>query len=230
MLSNGIVLVVEDSEKLNTANARALKMRGYDVHTALTLAEARENLSQAEPDIILLDVMLPDGDGFEFCEEIKGKTQARVIFLTAKTDVEDRVHGLEIGGDDYIVKPFHPREMLARVDAAMRRQREKISVKKIEKGNLSLDIVASRAYASGTDLLLTPKEFALLHLLIKNEGKLMSAETLYKEVWGQDMGGDDRTLRPHVSKLRDKMEANKCNYTVNMVYGKGYCFENTQSR
>lgn len=225
MADKGIVLVVEDDEKLCAANVRALRLRGFEVLAALNLAEAREKLAETEPDVILLDVMLPDGDGFDFCKEIQGKTQARVIFLTAKTDVEDRVRGLKIGGDDYIVKPFHPEEMLARVDAAMRRQRERISLKTIEKGNLTIDIVASRAFVSGKDLSLTPKEFDLLHLFVKNEDALMSAETLYKEVWGQDMAGDDRTLRPHISKLRDKLSAENCGYTVAMVYGKGYCFK-----
>ena len=121
----GTILLVEDNAELNDNNARALRMLDYEVHSALTLAEARAWLGENEPDVILLDVMLPDGDGIDFCAEIRDaplRTEAHILFLTARTGHEERVRGLAEGGDDYISKPFHPGELLARVEAAMRRR------------------------------------------------------------------------------------------------------------
>jgi DNA-binding response OmpR family regulator len=176
MPHKGVVLLVEDNVQLNTANSRALRLHGYETHTAQTLSGARGLLSQMEPDVILLDVMLPDGDGVDFCAEIRGKTQAHILFLTAKTAGGDRVRGLLTGGDDYIMKPFHPAELMARIAAVMRRRRmEKAPAKALVKGGLTLDIVALQAFAEGNNLSLSPKEFALLLLFAQNEDKIMSA-------------------------------------------------------
>jgi DNA-binding response OmpR family regulator len=224
--SNGVILLAEDDIDLNNANRRALELRRYTVYTALTLAEARDWLNKTAPDIILLDVMLPDGDGFSFCQEIREKTQAHILFLTSRTEHEDLVRGLTAGGDDYIIKPFHAEELLARVEAAMRRRRmDKIPVKSLLAGNLSLDTVSGQAYADGNDLLLTPKEFALLRLFLENEGSNMSNEVLYENVWKAPILNDVRALRRHISELRSKLNDSGCSHTVNVVYGKGYCFE-----
>ncbi len=122
MKYKGKVLLVEDNKELNTGSARALTMMGYEAYQALTLAEAREHLAKIEPDIILLDVMLPDGDGMDFCAEIRDTTRAHILYLTGKADRADIVDGLAKGGDDYITKPFNPDELFARIDAAMRRR------------------------------------------------------------------------------------------------------------
>lgn len=125
MRVRGMILLVEDNEELNVNNSRALKMLGFGVYPALTLAEARDWLQGNNPDIILLDVMLPDGDGIDFCAEIRQpplSVKAHVLFLTAKTSHADRIRGLASGGDDYITKPFHPQELVARVESAMRRR------------------------------------------------------------------------------------------------------------
>ena len=160
-MSSGTVLLVEDNPDLNSVNRRALELRRYSVHVATTLAEAREWLKEAEPDVILLDVMLPDGDGFGFCREIRARTQAHILFLTAKAEHEDIVAGLAAGGDDYITKPFHAQELLARVEAAMRRREIVIPLRTVAKGRLELDLVSSRAYVDGIDLMLAPMEFGL---------------------------------------------------------------------
>lgn len=223
MNSEGIVLLVEDNEELNTANSRVLKLRGYEVLTALTLREAREQLVRTEPDVILLDVMLPDGDGFSFCEEIREQTSAHILFLTAKVGHEDMVRGLTGGGDDYISKPFHPEELLARVSAAMRRRKmDRPPVQTLVKGDLTLDIVASQAFLNTVNLSLTPKEFCLLLLLMQKEGKAVCAEVLYEKVWKAPLLGDKNAIQAAVSKLRQKLEPS--GYTIHSQRGQGYIF------
>ncbi|NLO83889.1 MAG: response regulator transcription factor [Clostridiales bacterium] len=224
MTNQGIILLVEDNHELNIANSRVLRLRGYEVLTALTLQEAREKLSQAQPDIILLDVMLPDGDGFAFCKEIRDTTKAHILFLTAKSEPHDLIQGLSNGGDDYITKPFHPEELLARIAAAMRR-RDMVSqenVKIIQKGSLVLDIVASRASLDDVDLSLTPREFSLLMLLVQNEDQILSAEIIYEKVWKANLHGDKNAVQAAISKLRHKLE--HTGYIINFQRGRGYIF------
>lgn len=220
------ILLVEDNEELNEINRRALVLKGYSVLSAKTLGEAREYLSDYSPDVILLDVMLPDGDGIDFCKEIRDKTDAHILFLTSRVEHEDRVRGLETGGDDYITKPYHPEEMISRVAAAIRRREmSKTTPKDYAIGSLTLDIVAGMAYVNGNNLRLSTKEFALLYLLSQNEGKTLTSEYLYETVWKLFLNNDVRPLRTQISELRRKMANANCEYTINAVYGKGYCFE-----
>jgi DNA-binding response OmpR family regulator len=203
------VLLVEDNKKLNVINRRALEDEGYEVLTALTLADARERLADSDPDVILLDVLLPDGNGIDFCAEIRGRTDAHILFLTSKTDRADRIRGLGTGGDDYISKPYHLAEMLARVGAAVRRRNmaeAKPPARTITRGPLRLDTVATRAFLNGEDMLLKSKEFAILRLLAENEDKKFAAEELYKAVWGLDANADIRTIQVHISSLRKKLK------------------------
>ena len=222
MHPKGKVLLVEDNTELNDNNARALKMLGYEVYGTLTLAAAREYLAGNDPDIILLDVMLPDGDGMDFCGEIRSSTRAHILFLTAKTEQADILRGLALGGDDYITKPFHPKELHARAEAVMRRRSMSMAEQIIKKGALTLDVVAAQAYVEDTDLLLQPREFALLLLLAQNEGEIMDAETLYEKAWGRPLAGDRNTLQVTVSKIRKKIEP--AGYDIAVVRGKGYVF------
>jgi DNA-binding response OmpR family regulator len=223
MDNQGTVLLIEDNAALNDANSRALRLRGFTVLTALTLTKARNILYEHEPDVILLDVMLPDGDGFSFCEEIRGKTAAHILFLTAKTEQEDMVRGLTGGGDDYITKPFHPEELMARVGAAMRRRKIGVPADVLVKGALTLDIVAQTAHVNGIDLRLTQKEFALLLLLAQNEGKVMSTDLIYEKVWKAPLTGDKNAVQTAVSRLRRKMAGT--GYDICSYRGKGYAFE-----
>jgi len=223
MSNNGLILLVEDNADLNESNSRVLTRRGYEVQSALTLAEARAQLAEIEPDIILLDVELPDGNGIEFCEEIRDKTAAHILFLTSKTEHENMVLGLKFGGDDYITKPFHLDELLARIDAAMRRRMiDKKPVQMITKGTLTLDIMATQAFIGGEDLALTPKEFSLLLLLVQNEGKVLSAEFVYEKTWNQPLNGDKNSLKSIFSRLRPKIEP--AGYIIQSLRGQGYMF------
>lgn len=219
------ILLVEDNAELNEINRRALTIRGYTVLAALTLAEARSFLAEHKPEVILLDVVLPDGSGFDFCEEIRVKTDAHILYLTSKTEHEDRVKGLLKGGDDYITKPYHPEEMLARVASAMRRRDMDASrppAKIITKGPLTLNTVASQASLNGEDLVLSPKEYSLLYHFLINEDKILTADEIYKEVWNRQIGGDKRALQKRVSVIRLKLTGS--GYEIVNEYGKGYCF------
>ena len=223
MLENhGVILLVEDDIDLNNANRRALELRRHTVHTAMTLAQARRLLDETEPDIILLDVMLPDGSGFAFCHEIRRRTQAHILFLTAKSEHEDLVRGLATGGDDYITKPFHARELLARVEAAMRRRTIGLPLKTISKGALAMNLISNQAFINGKDLLLSQKEFSLLCLLAQNEGKTLDAQYIYEQVWGQPIGNDKNAVQMAISRLRGKIAP--AAYGISVIRGSGYVF------
>ena len=222
MTNSGTILLVEDDEDLNNANRRALELMRHTVHAARTLAQARAILDGTEPDVILLDVMLPDGDGFTFCREIRERTQAHILFLTAKAEHEDLLNGLAIGGDDYITKPFHVRELLARVEAAMRRRKIGLPLQTISKGRLEINLVSDQAFVNGEDLLLSQKEFSILCLLAQNEGKVLDARQIYETVWKRLIGNDMNAVRMAISRLRKKIAT--AGYGISVVRGSGYVF------
>jgi DNA-binding response OmpR family regulator len=224
MPEQNTVLLVEDNKEMNEINRRRLELEGYAVLTAPTLARAREHLSRHDPQVILLDVDLPDGDGAGFCSEIRANTDAHILFLTSSTTVDDKVKGLAAGGDDYITKPYNMEELTARVSSAMRRRGMTKPARHIIKGSLSLDFVANIAYLNGVDMLLTQKEFGLLHMLIRNEGKVLSREALYEAVWMLPANDETRTVKTHISEIRKKIIG--CGYTITVSRGEGYCFEN----
>ena len=217
----GTILLVEDNVELNDVNSRAFELRGYEVYAALTLEKARLHLLHIEPDVILLDVMMPDGSGFDFCHEIRSTTTAHILFLTAMTSHEDMVKGMRIGGDGYIKKPFHPEEMLVKVDAAMRRHgKEKAHI--IKKGNLRLDVMSIQAFCDGASLRLTPTEFSLLLLFVKNAGHPLSSDFIYETVWKAPIIKCKNALQTAISKLRRKIEPT--GYQISVHRDEGYAF------
>ena len=219
-MSKQTILLVEDNERLNDGNRRMLESEGYEVLTALTLAEARERLAHS-PDVILLDIMLPDGNGTDFCAEIRAVSDAHVLFLTSRREHEEKLRSLRAGGDDYITKPFKMDELLERVASSIRRRgMSKARAQSITKGSLTLDVIARRAYLSGEDLCLTPMEYGVLLLLAQNEGQAMSAEAVYEKVWGvPPVRADRNTVKKTVSCVRGKIEPS--GYTIHSIYGKG---------
>ena len=223
MPEQSLVLLVEDNARLNEINRRALELSGYAVLSAQSLAQARGHLSQHDPQVILLDVNLPDGDGMTFCGEIRETTDAHILFLTISAGDEDKVRGLFSGGDDYITKPYKMEEMLARVAAAMRRRAMARPSHTITKGPLVLDTMSDGAYLNGKDMQLTKREFGLLRLLVQNEGRTLSKEYLYEMVWKLPVNDDVRTVMTHISSLRKKLAGS--GYAITMSRGEGYCFE-----
>ncbi len=218
---NGLVLLIEDNEHILHGNERMLRRRGYEVICALTLGEARAKMLEAKPDVVVLDIMMPDGNGLDFIHEIRRKSNTPVLLLTGLTTPEDIVRGLREGSDDYLTKPYDFNVLLARVEALIRRAEQMPEV--FRRGALKLDVMAGQALLEGEDLLLTKKEISLLLLFVQNEGRAISAEYIYEKVWGQPMAHSTQAVKKAVSRLREKLTESE--YTVLAVRGKGYCFE-----
>jgi DNA-binding response OmpR family regulator len=216
------ILLVEYNNKIQEANKNMLIRRGgYNIRLANNLAEAWKQFSEDEPDIIVLDIMLPDGSGLDFLERLRQDTDIPVLLLTAPGEPGDTVKGLQAGGDDCLTKPYDNDELLARIESLLRRASRPL--KKLKKGLLTLNMISGMAFVNGRDLLLSRKEFAVLLLLAQNEGKTVSPEYLYREVWGLPMN-DNRTLKKHISELRKKLENKTSGCEITNVRGEGYCF------
>lgn len=219
------VLLVEDNKRLNDINRRALKMTGYTVLVASTIAQARAQVTSAAEnlDVILLDIALPDGNGVDFCGEIREQTTAYILFLTSVQAHEVVVRSLNTGGDDYITKPYKLEEMLARVNAAMRRRTSSFQGSQvITLGDLSLNPVGAQALLREGDLGLTPKEFFVLYALAQNEGKAVEACALYETVWKQPMQGNDHALKNVIYRLRKKLKAEQGSLRITTSRSTGY--------
>ena len=199
-----LILLVEDNSQILRGNERMLKRRGYDTVTAMTLCETKECMSTVSPDIIVLDIMLPDGNGLDFIRELREKSNIPILLLTGLTTPEDIVRGLDDGGDDYLTKPYDFSVLLAHIEALLRRSAH--IPKYLNKGTLTMDIRANRAFFGGTDMLLTPKEFAVLLLLAENEGHIISTNYIYESVWKQDDDSNTSVVVKNVmSRLRKKL-------------------------
>ena len=223
------VLVVDD-EKLIVKGIRfSLLQDGMEVDCAYDGAEAFNMAKANSYDMILLDVMLPKMDGFEVCQAIREFSDVPIVMLTAKGDDMDKILGLEYGADDYITKPFNILEVKARIKAIMRRtspeRAPQVQSSVIEKGDIKLDCDSRRLFINDNEINLTAREFELLEILIKNENKVYSRESLLKIVWGEDYPGDVRTVDVHVRRLREKIEANPSEPKyVHTKWGVGYYY------
>ena len=223
------VLVVDD-EKLIVKGIRfSLLQDGMEVDCAYDGEEALNMAKANSYDMILLDVMLPKMDGFEVCQAIREFSDVPIVMLTAKGDDMDKILGLEYGADDYITKPFNILEVKARIKAIMRRtspeRAPQVQSSVIEKGDIKLDCDNRRLFINDNEINLTAREFELLEILIKNENKVYSRESLLKIVWGEDYPGDVRTVDVHVRRLREKIEANPSEPKyVHTKWGVGYYY------
>jgi DNA-binding response OmpR family regulator len=200
------ILLVEDETSITEPLAEALRSEGFETRVAGTVAEALE-LARTAPDLVLLDVMLPDGSGFDVCRELRQTSRVPIIMLTARGEEADRVVGLELGADDYVVKPFSAREVVARIRAVLRRvdAPEPDDDGPVEIGELRLDPARREATHRGEALELSRKEFDLLELLMRNAGSVVSRERLISEVWDTNWFGSTKTLDVHVSGIRRKL-------------------------
>jgi len=216
------ILLVEDNHHYLKINREILSGKGYEVLEADTLAKGRALLLQETVALIILDVMLPDGNGIELCEELRKGSDVPILFLSARKADDDIIAGFEAGGDDYLSKPYSLDILLKRVEAILRRTGR--IPDSIYKGALTLDPFSSSALLNGVDLgVKKGKEFDLLLFLATNEGKMLGAEQIYERIWNQPMLGDDGAIRRTVTALRKRLE--KSGYTITSEYGKGYVFE-----
>ena len=221
---NKRILLVEDNQEIQLANKDMLALLGYTVTLAMSLAEARSALENESPDAVVLDIMLPDGSGLDFLTELRAHSHVPVLMLTALGTPDDTVTGFSTGADDYIAKPYDYKVLAARIAALLRRVGRMSET--LQKGSLKLDVIASKAFLQGDDLLLTQKEFAMLLVFTQNEGKLISNEYLYEKVWAGSFNDDPAALRKAVSRLRKKLVNSE--YTVSTIRGEGYLLEKNE--
>ena len=216
------VLVVDDDQALAEMLGIVLRKEGYEVATCGDGARALPMIRQFRPDLVLLDVMLPSMDGVEVCRLLRAESGVPVIMLTARTDTKDVVAGLEAGADDYVVKPFKPQELLARVRARLRRDSADDD-QKLQVGDVLIDVAGHQVTRDGEQIPLTPLEFDLLVALASKPSQVFDRESLLEQVWGYRHAGDTRLVNVHVQRLRSKVEKDPENpQIVVTVRGVGY--------
>jgi DNA-binding response OmpR family regulator len=222
------ILLVDDEPLIIDSLTYSLKREGFDVKVAYDGTQALQSVQEYEPDLIVLDLMLPDISGLEVCRRIRTGRTTPVIMLTARGEEIDRVLGLEVGADDYLAKPFSFRELLARIRSTLRRvelDRQASQLQPVTLRQLSLDPVARRVFKGDLELQLSAREFDLLAILMKNAGRALSRDELLTQVWGEEWIGDPRTLDVHVRWLRLKVEEDPASpQYIQTVRGYGYRF------
>lgn len=219
------VLVVEDEASIRRFITLNLEMAGYKVGEAESGEEALAMLAAFCPDVVVLDIMLPGMDGLEVCQHIRSNlSDSLIIMLTAKGLDTDKIMGLELGADDYMVKPFNPYELIARIKAMLRRRdRYKVGRTAYTYGKLHLDTDANKLLKAGQEVELTPTEYALLKLFMENPGKALKRDEMLNAIWGQDYFGDTKTLDVHIRRLREKIEDNPSDpQYIKTIWGSGY--------
>jgi DNA-binding response OmpR family regulator len=219
------VLLVEDEPSISEPFSHALEREGFLPVVASSAHEAREALVAGEPDIVLLDLMLPDADGRDLAREVRARSRVPIIMLTARATRTDRIVGLELGADDYVVKPFDTAEVIARIRAVLRRGRELVPETRLTAGEASVDVSARRAWCEGRELSLTRKEFDLLARLIADPGRVVTRVDLMSDVWDENWFGSTKTLDVHLAALRRKLgdDPSAPRY-IQTVRGVGYRF------
>jgi DNA-binding response OmpR family regulator len=229
------ILIVEDDRNLAETLVYNLKQEGFEAGIARTGLEAIALTRTQQPDLVLLDIMLPEVDGFEVCRTVRASSTVPIIMLTAKDDEVDRVLGLELGADDYVVKPFSLRELIARIRAALRRVElnDKVAEAResITSGELQIWPGSRSVSRAGDQVHLLPREFDLLLYLMQNRGIVLSRSQLLEKVWGLEYFGDERTVDVHVRRLRMKIEPDPSDpQFIHTVYGVGYTFDGRPRR
>ncbi len=220
------VLIVEDDANIRELLRLYLEKDGFEVFGAGDGGNALRDFKKIEPDLVLLDIMLPVMDGWQVCREIRKSSAVPIIMLTAKGETIDKISGLEMGADDYIVKPLDMKEVIARVHAVMRRcGTDTTSLKRLTFDNLIIDMDAYELTVAGQRVDTPPKEIELLYFLASNPNRVFTRSQLLDEVWGFDYFGDTRTIDVHVKRLREKLENVSDAWEVATVWGVGYKFE-----
>ena len=222
---NKTILIIDDDRKLTRLMEDYLSKFGYRVSVASHPEEGLRFMKREPPELVILDVMLPDMDGFQVCREIRKTTDVPIIMLTARGEVADRIVGLELGADDYLPKPFEPRELVARIQSVLRRSSEKSMDQKIRIGSLILDLARQTVLLDERHLDLTTMEFGMLALLVKQSGKLLTRERIMESLRGMEWDAFDRSVDVLLSRLRQKLGDDPKNPKwIKTVWGSGYKF------
>lgn len=224
------VLIVDDEANICELIRLYVEKKGYSAIIATDGARAVEKFTEEKPDIVLLDIMLPVKDGWQVCREIRAVSDTPIIMLTAKGETFDKVLGLELGADDYIVKPFEPKELIARMKAVLRRVETRPTPQQEASGELVFDGLrigreTYEIYLDGKKIEMPPKEFELLYFLAKNKNRVYTRDQLLDEIWGYEFFGDSRTVDVHIKRIREKIESEGKNWQLKTVWGVGYKFE-----
>ena len=218
------LLIVDDEERIRTLIKKYALLEGHSVSEACNGLEAVRFCQSESFDIIIMDIMMPELDGFSAVKALREFSQAPVIMLSARGEEYDKLHGFELGVDDYVVKPFSPRELMMRIDAIMKRSGKKEGKHKIyHKDGLKIDFTARKVYVEEDEINLTPKEYDLLFYMAENRNIALSREKLISAVWGYDYFGDDRTLDTHIKMLRKSLKS--ASGVIITLRGVGYRFE-----
>lgn len=221
----GKVLIVDDDENICELIKMYVESAGYDTSVSHDGKDAQIVFQEYKPDLVLLDIMLPHIDGVDVLKWIRKESEIPVIMLTAKGETFDKVLTLELGADDYIVKPFEPKELVARVKAVLRRYNVDTENKEVLNfDGIVIDINSYTVVYKGNEIKMPPKEFELLYFLSSNKNRVFTREQLLCEVWGYDYPGDSRTVDVHVKRLREKLQGGE-NWQIDTVWGVGYKFE-----
>jgi DNA-binding response OmpR family regulator len=220
------LLIIDDEPTLAETVETRMRREGYSTFTADSAEEGMRLFKRIKPDLVILDIMLPQRSGYDFCRAVRKEGGTPIIFLSARSDERDRIRGLELGADDYVVKPFNLSELAARVKAVLRRSSGEVPPESVEKGNLRIDPRTHEATLDEKRLALSPRAFALLYFLVRNAGQVFPRETLLDRVWGKDAFVNERTVDVHVRWLRSLIEKDPHNPQLLLtVRGVGYKFE-----
>ena len=222
------ILVVEDDHNISDLIRMYLDKEGFEVHAAFDGGKAVELFRSIEPDMVLLDIMLPVMDGWSVCAKIRESSRTPIIMITAKSEVFDRIQGLEMGADDYIVKPFEMKELIARINAVLRRTEIPDDTRKrLVFDNMEINLDSYELTVAGNKIDTPPKELELLYHLASTPNRVYTRNQLLDEVWGFDYFGDSRTVDVHIKRLREKVEGVSEQWALKTVWGVGYKFELT---
>lgn len=222
------ILIVDDEKHIAELISLYLMKEGYETKEVYDGRRAMDEFYAFKPELIMLDLMLPGMDGYQICTEIRKKSDTSIIMLTARSDTFDKVLGLEMGADDYIVKPFEPKEMVARVKAVLRRyekKEEKNDDKTVFFDNLKISLNDYTVIYHGESLSFPPKELELLYFLAENKNQVFTREQLLDKIWGYEYVGDSRTVDVHIKRIREKLNREDESWSIKTVHGVGYKFE-----
>lgn len=223
-----LILICDDQESIHETVGEYLKLEGMDYVSAYDGIDGLKKFKEYNPDFILLDLMMPKMFGTEVCKEIRKVSNVPIIMLTAKGETIDRITGLEMGADDYITKPFSPREVVIRIKTVLRRVTSSNSYKKsdlIKHKNLEINLESHEVYINKHPVSITPKEIKIFYMLASNPGKTLTRDYILSEVWGYDYFGDTRVVDTQIKRLRKKISSYDSEWEIKSIYGVGYRFE-----